>query len=538
MATVVLVSLILGSILVFALSRFFLVRYTQALSEWIHENTQGEPFGTLQEQEGRGRGYKLTPDDIRWLARAKSRRFRTGCIYAAGGACCALALTRAFQIEAGAHSNDALVAIFSINLWPVALSLSEIFRWTSKRWLVLCCIYLCIFECVAVLSSSHGRKTSVESLLVMFLLLNGIPTVAAKLISWGRIRRIGATILPLSIIIIAGSLAILEAFLLRPSLFDTRASDSFRRLAVIFLAGLVVTVILGVLLSQLLIALYQRHQISDRSLLIDSLWFLFLSFQGLLWLTVTGGEQAAGWTWMYIAVALYIVGVHLGLRVFQTKGGMGADRTSRLLVLRSFDLKTRAVRVFDAVSELWRYIGPVSLIGASDFASATIQPSTFLDFVSGKLRQLYIQSPTDLERRIHAINSPPDPDGRFRVYDVLCYANTWKPTVSRLLWENDVALADFRGISLGHRKGCEWEIQQAARVLGLNRCVFLLDGEADYKRLIDALHEAIGPYQESTVRFVDHTRAGNLAVEHLLTELFSALEEPRAQQTGSASVKI
>ena len=98
------------------------------------------------------------------------------------------------------------------------------------------------------------------------------------------------------------------------------------------------------------------------------------------------------------------------------------------------------------------------------------------------LLRLFIQSPLALEARLTSLLDTPDPDGRFRVSEFFCNDNTWQAAVTRLLHRSDLVLADFRGLSLGGRAGCEWEIRQMAAV-GPAKCVFLLADSRDEARL-------------------------------------------------------
>ena len=45
-------------------------------------------------------------------------------------------------------------------------------------------------------------------------------------------------------------------------------------------------------------------------------------------------------------------------------------------------------------------MGSIDLIAAPDLASRTVEPSTFLEFVRGRLVRLFIRRPDDLRARI------------------------------------------------------------------------------------------------------------------------------------------
>jgi hypothetical protein len=54
---------------------------------------------------------------------------------------------------------------------------------------------------------------------------------------------------------------------------------------------------------------------------------------------------------------------------------------------------------------------------------------------------------TDLGRRVGAMDSRPDPDARYRVAEFFCRADTWQPTMRRLVAECDAVLMDLRSFN-------------------------------------------------------------------------------------------
>ena len=63
-----------------------------------------------------------------------------------------------------------------------------------------------------------------------------------------------------------------------------------------------------------------------------------------------------------------------------------------------------------------------------DLITAVVEPHEFLGFVSGQLSRQFVQDEADLERRLAALDRQPDPDGRFRVNEFFCHADTWQMT--------------------------------------------------------------------------------------------------------------
>jgi hypothetical protein len=77
------------------------------------------------------------------------------------------------------------------------------------------------------------------------------------------------------------------------------------------------------------------------------------------------------------------------------------------------------------------------MIAGPDPVTSTVEPHEFLEFASGELAGRFVTGRPDLERRIAAIDRARDPDGRYRVNEFFCHADTWQMTMHRLV-ESDV----------------------------------------------------------------------------------------------------
>jgi hypothetical protein len=118
------------------------------------------------------------------------------------------------------------------------------------------------------------------------------------------------------------------------------------------------------------------------------------------------------------------------------------------------------------------------MIAGIDLISRTVEPHEFLDFVSGKLSRRFIDSEAALDRRISERDVAPDRDLRFRVNEFFCYDDTWKMVLSRLVHESDAVLMDLRGFS-SRNAGCVFELRELARMISLERVVFVTDASTD-----------------------------------------------------------
>jgi hypothetical protein len=159
---------------------------------------------------------------------------------------------------------------------------------------------------------------------------------------------------------------------------------------------------------------------------------------------------------------------------------------TRLLLLRVYGFGRRSRRLLDLLGTRWRLIGSIDLIAAPDLASRTVEPSTFLEFVRGRLSRLFIKQPDDLRQRIAGIDDRPDPDARFRVNQLFCSDDMWKAAVTHLMGKASLVVMDLRGFG-PHRRGCVYELETLLDTVPLDRLVFLIDGSTGRQGLEDVL---------------------------------------------------
>ena len=218
---------------------------------------------------------------------------------------------------------------------------------------------------------------------------------------------------------------------------------------------------------------YQRKTTSDQSLAVDALWLIFTSFYAAT-------MALAGPAWALSALFAFVLFksvLRLANRRFRA-GLSSQEYHPALLVLRVFALGKRSEALFEALSRPWRYIGSVSLIAGEDLALSTVAPHRFLDFVSGRLAQLFVDSDSTLARSISALDDLRDADGRFRINDFFCHADTWQAVLRRLISRTDVVLMDLRNLS-SVNAGCVFEIRELLDAVPAERLVFVVDRTTD-----------------------------------------------------------
>ena len=218
---------------------------------------------------------------------------------------------------------------------------------------------------------------------------------------------------------------------------------------------------------------------------------------------------------------------------------LAAARTrpaSRLLLLRVFGFGRRSRRLLDLLGARWRLIGSIDLIAAPDLASRTIEPSTFLEFIRGRLARLFIRTPEQLERRLAALDHQPDPDARFRINQLYCSDDMWREAVIRLMGEASLVVIDLRGFGAG-RSGCVYELQTLLDTVPLPRLALLFDRTTDRGALETMLTDhwqrldAASPnltLADPTLRLIDASGDDALVVRRLLA-IAEAAQNDRAQ---------
>jgi hypothetical protein len=231
-------------------------------------------------------------------------------------------------------------------------------------------------------------------------------------------------------------------------------------------------------LLQYLAARFDRKRFSDVQLVVDC-W----------WLIVTADELVTHFSTPYglggimvgvAAFAAYRIGVALALAWLP--GPHRDQPKKRLLLLRVFGYQARTETLFDRVAQQWRFHGPVQLIAGVDLAMRVVDPGDMLAFVGGRLDERYVAIAGEAGRHVSKLDMQRDPDGRFRVNEVYCRDDTWRPTLQALLDSTDTVLMDLRSFS-SVNAGCVFELEQLVSQLPPEKIVFVYDQTTDLRLL-------------------------------------------------------
>ena len=411
--------------------------------------------------------------------------WRNAVIYCIAGLGYVLTLTSASLYAGGLEFLPVrFLFIASANAWPIVLTIGLVAPVSWRGWSVAAGVYFLLFIAISAVGVARSDAFTWDQAARMWLLTNLPGTFLILAVLPRPIRAVGPLVLVFTIAAVAGSD-------LWNNFFDAGGSEVMMRAVRVFgslgldnmnavgaatfaaeLIGVLILSLVGWACLRGLGRLYRWRWISDQSVLIDSLWFLFaltsavdFAFFGGFWFLAPLG-----------AFAIYKLIAVLGFALT----GESERRLPfpRLLLLRVFSLGKRSARLFDAFAKLWRHAGGIRLIAGPDLATSTVEPHEFLDFLSGKLGRRFISGPETLAQRLSETEQRRDFDGRYRVDDFFCHDDTWKTVLKRLSRESDAVLMDLRGFVRDNR-GCVFEINELLNVVPLDRVVFVVDATTD-----------------------------------------------------------
>ena len=254
---------------------------------------------------------------------------------------------------------------------------------------------------------------------------------------------------------------------------------------------------------------FETKRIADSEVLVNVWWVMFVS---AFWIDYVNVHP---WSWPPLLIALAVCVAFAVLYRLTLRRWLPPSRPAcrTLLLLRVFADVSRTERLFDRVAGRWRWLGPVTMIAAPDVAARTVDPSDFLEFATGRLHARFVKSAADLDERLQHLDGAPDPDGRYRVSELCCGADTWRAAVVSLMDRADAVLMDLRDFSK-KRAGCAFELQQLGQRIDMNRLVLAVDASTDREFLATNLAGGVARIVELPARY-----ASDRDLEHLFEEV-------------------
>ena len=405
--------------------------------------------------------------------------WRVLAVYLGAGGAFALVLTLATLIAGEIEISPVRTAmLFLVYAWPLFLVVYLDGAMSARVLSIGGGVYLMLLVVLGLIALARSPDLTVGQLVLLWLIMN-LPGLVIVLAFTARpVRAIGPLVVLFLAVLVAGPVTVLGLVGASDAVMHVLAAaadavglGAASIFVLLILASMILFAPLGWLLLGMLRRAYLAKRLNDKTLTMDAVYLLFaliqsilLAFEGPLW--VLSGVAAFG---------TYKVIHHVGLSRFAAPG---QAHGLRLLLLRVFSLGRRSQQLFDAVTRAWRYQGSVQLIVGPDLATTTVDPDEFLQFVSGRLGDLFITGEDVLARRMQGLDTRPDIDGRYRVNDFFCHDDTWQQTLSALVRQSDVVLMDLRGFT-PQNAGCVYELTELVNVMPLSRIVLVIDGTTD-----------------------------------------------------------
>lgn len=435
------------------------------------------------------------------VAREHNVRRRIVVAYATGAALYSAIITGArFGPEAATFPLVGWFAQWWIIMWPIVPTLALLLALGRRESLALAAKYIGI-GCLAVMlitlaslalrgSFDTAPVTNIYWMLVSLAYLASAPLVLIVVTGRRPIRGVMPMAMATTLLFGAGMLVFrqvqvralnFEAVQSAWSAVGAVTSMQLASYAVFMLVSLPVGWVAWLALKRLA-ARFERKRFSDMQMIVDC-WWIFVAAEAAVTLPVpTAWALVAG----SAAFAAYKAGVRGVLSAWPLEVNTDAPR---LLLLRVFGYQARTEALFDRVAAVWRLRGPVHLIAAPDLATRTVDPGDTLALIGGRLAEQYVGSVSELPHRMATLDRCPDPDGRFRVNEVYCHDDTWRPSLEALLDASDGVLMDLRTFSR-QNAGCIFELEQVVRRMPIGRVVFICDRTTDVAFMEDALVQA------------------------------------------------
>lgn len=447
--------------------------------------------------------------------RARAGRHAVWRRHALGGTVAATVLALATMLAAGpAFLPVRTLVIWVVSAWPLVLTLGVLSGFDRRVLARATGGYALLLLGLALAAGVRQgfEAAAVAAPFLLWGLTAGLPTLIALLYLHRSVRAVGVVVVAFLYVGLLGANGMV--------VFMAGSVDGIRvasRIATVLGVGAITAVVgmnvigFGVAALAGWLALrgfgraYRDHGLPSDMVQVGAIWLLFAGFQGIpLAFTSPVLPLAAP-----IAVTAFWL---LASRPVRN----GDDRSGpRLLMLRVFAGGRRNEDLFRRVTTTWQDVGPIRLIGGPDLARANVQPDGFLHFAAGRLDDLFVTGPEQLERRRHDPREVRDRHGRYRVQEFLCTADTWRPVVHGLMQDTDLVVVDLRNLSPGN-EGIRQELAMLVELGMLSRTLLVVDGHTDQSLVTATIEASNGRLAEASVAILDD---GELSFDDLLSAL-------------------
>src|SRR5215510_4664800 len=288
--------LLVGSVLAVSASLLLMRLYRNAvlkrMSSFGRETTPGPErkvvhrtpssaiqIRTLDNTSSPGRPNTISPA----YRRAMQRPWQTAAVYTAAGTCYALIVTIGWL--AATHERAVVWTkvgfLFWLYLWPTVIAVVLVAAYNPTRHWRLFAAYFVVLIALSGIALVLNPDIGVGQLLLLWIIVNGLPTVIMLAFLLQPIRAVGPLVLAFVITVSLGSYLLWipsrnEKTLRTISQIGSRLdANQVTVFAGMIIVGLLLFALLGWGLLSLLGKLYEQKKLSDQSMMVDSLWLLF-----------------------------------------------------------------------------------------------------------------------------------------------------------------------------------------------------------------------------------------------------------------------
>jgi hypothetical protein len=371
-------------------------------------------------------------------------------------------------------------AIFAVAYaWPLVPTVLAVLavrrRTTAIVWTGYLLLILLLFT---------GTDAEFISILAFIAFVVLVPAVLLLAVSVRNFRAVGP-FLAVPVAVAAAGLSV-WAWIALPLVIRTDATRD--QAAVVVIVAVLLVAPIGLVYLWWSARQYAHKRASDQMLLISQWWFL-----ATVWPSITLVSSSVYWAFTFwLAYLAFRLATAAGLRL---RRRAISSAPLRLLLLRVFGRQRSSERLLGRLGTSWRHLGPVQMIAGPDLVAAALEPHEFLDSLRGKLSRQFVADPDDLRRRLGQLDLGPDTDGRYRVNELFCHDDTWRPTLHELVHRSDCILLDLRGFTVA-RQGVTYEITQLVELAPLRRVLVLTDETTDHgflREVLDTAWRGISP---------------------------------------------
>lgn len=389
------------------------------------------------------------------------------------------ALAWSMRIDGNLLAWRRTVELAGIYYWPTVLTILLLAATSRTEGLKIQLLLLSGIVAFSLYELAVSPKLTAGQVALLWVITNGPPTLLIAALLLRRFRAVGPIIFAFMLVVVTGiALAPYVAFGNERSMLWAIKIGGAVGLGgagvfySAYLLGFLCCAVPAWWLLRYMGSLYRRKRLSDQSVMLDALYFIFAIEQSI------GLDPRGKYVFTGVASFLgYKALKWIGFRYLRSRR-TDSDSAPVLLVLRVFSLGARSEKLFDSLTKWWRRAGSIVMIAGPDLIKSTIQPHEFLEFIGGRTSRGFVSDGADLAQRVAAIDLKPDPDGRYRINQFFCHPDSWQMTMRELARHSSVVLMDLRSFSPTNQ-GCVYELEQILKSVDLRRVVFVADSTTD-----------------------------------------------------------